>query len=145
MTNDWTFNDVPVTFAPEEFESFVYLITNLVSGRRYIGKKTCYSRTTLPPLKGQKRRRKIVKPSDYLTYYGSSAELQGDVETLGKDSFKREILHWCVTRSDASYMEIKEQLARDVLLSDDYYNSWITCKISGSHLKNLHKVPQKVS
>lgn len=137
---NWSFNGKIVTVAPEEYESFVYLITNLVSGRKYIGKKTLWSRTTLPPLVGQKKKRKVVKPSDWLRYYGSSAELQGDVETLGKDSFKREILHWCVTRSDASYMEIKEQLARDVLLSDDYYNSWITCKISGSHLKNLQKV-----
>lgn len=140
-SSDWTYQGSPITIAPEEFESFVYLITNLLNGRRYIGKKTLFSRTTLPPLKSAKstKKRKLVKESDWKKYFGSSAELQGDVALHGEDNFTREILHWCKTRSDASYLEIREQLIRDVLLSDDYYNSWITCKISGSHLKNLQK------
>jgi len=88
-------------------------------------------------LKGKTRKRKVTKESDWMAYYGSSEELMLLVEANGADSFKREILHLCHSRGEMSYLEAKEQFDREVLLSTDYYNGIINCKIHKSHVKRL--------
>ena len=72
--------------------------------------------------------------SDWQTYYGSSDFLKAEILEQGVENYSREILHWCNSKSEMSYMETKEQFVRDVLLSYDYYNSWITCKIHKAHV-----------
>jgi hypothetical protein len=120
-----------------DYVGFVYIITDLTNNKKYVGKKLFESKRTLPPLKGKTRKRKVTKESDWMSYYGSSEELMLLVEANGADTFKREILHLCHSRGEMSYLEAKEQFDRGVLLSDDFYNGIINCKIHKSHVKRL--------
>lgn len=113
---------------------FVYLITNLTNGKKYIGKKFFYSSKT-KQVKGKKKKFKVS--SDWQTYYGSNEELKKDVTIQGREQFKREILHLCVSKGTCGYLEAKEQFVSGALESDDYYNSWIMVRVRKSHLKGL--------
>jgi hypothetical protein len=117
-----------------DYVGFVYLITNLDNDKKYIGKKWFWSTKKLPPLKGKKRKRTVVKESDWKQYYGSSEEVKLLLEQHGKDNFKREILRLCKTKGECTYYEAKLQFDFDVLLRDDYYNEFIGCKIHSKHL-----------
>jgi hypothetical protein len=134
----WLRNDVEFTSDMiGDYVGFVYIITDLKNDKKYIGKKLFESKRTLPPLKGKTRKRKMTKESDWMTYYSSSEALMLLVETDGAEFFKREILHLCHSRGEMSYLEAKEQFDRGVLLSDDYYNGIINCKIHKTHVKRL--------
>lgn len=114
-----------------DYVGFVYLITNQINNRKYIGKKNFYfSKTKI--LKGKKKRYKVE--SDWLDYYGSNKELAADIESLGKENFKREILRLCKSKGEFSYFEAKYQFDANVLESDEYYNSWIMCRVHKKHL-----------
>lgn len=121
---------------------FVYLITNTVSGRKYIGKKLAkFSKTTQKTVKlknGTKKKKKIRTKvdSDWRDYYGSSPELSKDVEALGADKFTREILYYCKSKAECSYIEAREQFTRKVLETTDYYNGHIQVRVHGSHILN---------
>ena len=128
----WTYQGEPVDSISDEYEGFVYLITNLTNGRKYIGKKLAKFKTTKPPLKGRKNRRRGHKESDWREYWGSSDKLQADVSALGEDKFTREILYYCKSRAEMSYIEAREQFDRRVLESDDYYNGIINVRVGGS-------------
>lgn len=117
-----------------DYFGFVYEIENLKSGRKYIGKKL-FTKAGYKTVKG--KRKKIRKESDWLSYYGSSPELQKDVESLGTENFKRTILRLCKTRGEASYYEAKYQFEVDAILRDDYYNGWMSVRVSSSHVKHL--------
>ena len=118
---------------------FVYIITDLSNGKKYVGKKKFISKTKRPPLKGKTRKRTVIKESDWMDYYGSSEEVKSLVEQHGPEAFKREILHLCDTLGEMSYLELDEQMKREVLLTDDYYNEFVGVKIHSSHVKNLRK------
>lgn len=122
---------------PDKFTGFVYLITDLVNGKKYIGKKQFTNTKTLPPLKGQKRKRKKVTESDWQDYFGSNEKIKSLVEEHGRDRFKREILKLCRSTAEMTYWETKLQFDYDVLLRDDFYNDYIMCRISGSHMRAL--------
>lgn len=133
--NPWIYKDEPFTSEDiGEYIGFVYLLTD-PNGKKYVGKKLFVSKRKLPPLKGKTRRRTVVKESDWKTYYGSSEEVQKLVES--NIPFKREILHLCKNKGELSYMELKEQVEREVLLSNDYFNGIIQVKIHSSHVRNL--------
>lgn len=133
--NPWIYNDEPFTSEHiGEYVGFVYLLTD-PNGKKYVGKKLFVSKRKLPPLKGQTRRRTKISESDWKTYYGSSEEVQTLVES--NVQFKREILHLCKKKGELSYLEAKEQFDRKVLLTDEYYNGIINCKIHASHVKDL--------
>jgi hypothetical protein len=137
----WTYNNEVVEELPADCEGFVYLITNLTNDKKYIGKKLARFKTTKPPLKGRKNKRRGTKESDWRTYWGSSDHLNADVLTLGEDKFTREILYFCPSRGVLSYLEAKEQFDRKVLETDDYYNGIINVRVGSSkilteHLKN---------
>jgi hypothetical protein len=117
-----------------DYYGFVYLITNLKDGRKYIGKKFFYSMRT-KQVKGKKKKYKI--PSNWQTYYGSSDSLTKDVLQLGHDNFKREILHLCRSKGECGYLEAKEQFIEGALESDDYYNTWIMVRVRKSHIQGL--------
>ena len=95
--------------------SFVYVITNTANGRKYVGKKFLWSQRTLPPLKGQTRKRKVVKPSDWEKYYGSCKPLIKDIEKYGKEAFTREIIELYPDKREANYAELCFQIYANVL------------------------------
>ena len=137
----WIYESQTITAIPEEYAGFVYLITNKLTGRKYIGKKLSkFSKTTYKTIKlknGKKKRKKIKGKidSDWQTYYGSSPELTKDVEQFGTENFTREILYYCRSKSECSYVEAREQFIRKVLESDEYYNGHIQVRVHGSHIK----------
>jgi len=110
----------------------VYIITNLTNNKKYIGKKLAKFKTTKPPLKGRKNKRRGYKESDWRDYWGSSDKLNEDVQALGTDKFTREILYYCNSRGLMSYLEAREQFERRVLESDEYYNGIINVRVGGS-------------
>ena len=138
----WLYENTSIESLPEDCVGFVYLITNLTTGRMYIGKKLAkFAKTTYRVVKlknGKKKRKKIRGKieSDWQTYYGSNTELNRDVERLGVDNFSREILYYCSSKAECSYIEAREQFARRVLESDLYYNGQISVRVHGSHIKN---------
>ena len=120
--NPWLWNGTP--FREEHISNsfgFVYIIQNKITNKKYIGKKFFYS-TNRVVQKGKTRRKVIRKFSDWKKYYGSSKSLKEDVELYGKGSFSRTILSLHVSRGDVNYYEMKEQVIRDVLNSEEYYN-----------------------
>lgn len=141
----WLYKSQQVDVLPEDCVGFVYQITNTITGRKYIGKKLAkFSKTTYKVVKlknGNKKKKKIRSKidSDWQLYYGSSPELTKDIELLGTQNFSREILYYCQSKSECSYIEAREQFARQVLESDDYYNGHIQVRVHGSHIKKLKK------
>jgi len=132
----WYYEDQP--FEPTEeflkqYHGFVYEVTELDTGKKYIGKKGFWSTRRLPPLKGKTRKRLTIKESDWKDYYGSSEEVKRLVEDGG--AFRRDILRLCKTKGECSYYEAKAQFDKDVLFDDTYYNEFIGCKIHSKHLK----------
>lgn len=128
----WTYQGKIIEEIPNEYEGFVYLITNLTNNKKYIGKKLAKFKTTKPPLKGKKNKRRGFKESDWKDYWSSSDKLQEDVKTLGEENFTREILYFCKSRAEMSYIEAREQFDRRVLETDDYYNGIIDVRVGGS-------------
>ena len=138
----WYYQDTPVEILPEECVGFVYLITNNLSRRKYIGKKLAkFSKTSVKVVKqknGIKKKKRIRTKidSDWREYYGSSIDLAADILKLGTENFSREILYYCASKAECSYIEAREQFNRKVLESDDYYNGQIRVRVHGSHIKN---------
>jgi hypothetical protein len=138
----WLYENTQIQELPEDCVGFVYLITNKLSGRKYIGKKLAkFSKTSYRVVKlknGNKKRKKIKSKidSDWQLYYGSNDQLNRDILAQGADNFTREILFYCKSKAECSYIEAREQFNHKVLETDDYYNGQIVCRIHGSHIKN---------
>lgn len=130
--------ELPEDVDHNDLYGFVYLITNIKNGRKYIGKKFFWRKKILPVTKTRKRRKHTQVESDWKDYYGSSEELSADVKKYGKDNFRREILHLCKTKGECGYLEAKEQFVRDALLTEDYYNTWIQVRVRKNHINGLH-------
>jgi len=136
----WIFQDKEFTSEDiGKWFGFVYRVTDKTDGRKYIGKKQFFNTKTLPPLKGQKKKRKKVTESDWVDYFGSNDVIKGLVISDGRDRFEREILKLCRSSSECTYYEAKMQFEYDVLLNPDYFNDYIMCRISGSHMRALLK------
>jgi hypothetical protein len=136
----WFYNNSLVETLPDDCVGFVYIITNNTTGRKYIGKKLAkFSKTkykTVTLKNGTKKKKKIREKidSDWRDYYGSNDQLNKDVEQLGKENFTREILFYCKSKAECSYIEAREQFSRKVLESTDYYNGHIQVRVHGSHI-----------
>jgi hypothetical protein len=136
----WLYQETIINELPEDCIGFVYCVTNLINNRKYIGKKLAkFSKTTYKTVKlknGTKKKKKIRSKidSDWQTYFGSNLELNKDVEQLGTENFKREILYYCKSKAECSYIEAREQFDRKVLESKDYYNGQISVRVHGSHI-----------
>ena len=129
---NWTYKGNKILKLPIDCVGFVYQITNTINNRMYIGKKLAKFKRSRPPLKGRRNKRRYKVNSDWEDYYGSSDNLTIDINKLGKNKFKREILFYCKSKAELSYIEAREQFARKVLESDDYYNGHIRVRIHGS-------------
>jgi hypothetical protein len=137
----WYYQNTIVETLPEVCIGFVYCITNNITGRKYIGKKLSkFSKTTYKTVKlknGTKKKKRIKSKidSDWREYYGSNDQLNKDVEQIGRENFHREIIYYCTSKAECSYIEAREQFSRRVLESDDYYNGQIAVRVHGSHIK----------
>ena len=129
----WYYNGVPYEEDGTHF-GYVYLIENLITGRKYVGRKyfTCAG---YKQVNGKKK--KIRKTSDWETYWGSNETLKREVTELGEHNFRRTILHLCKSKSECSYFETYEIFSRHALLDSVYYNDWVSAKVRRAHLKNL--------
>jgi hypothetical protein len=142
----WTYLNKPVTELPDDVIGFVYLITNLTTGRKYIGKKLAKFAKTRYKMHTQKNGKRVKKKirshidSDWKDYYGSSEALTKDIELLGKSQFSREIVRMCYSKAECSYYEAKEQFYNEVLETDAWYNGQISVRVHKNHI--VAKKPQ---
>ena len=132
----WSYQNQQVEEIPEGYIGFVYLITNLQTGQKYIGKKL-FTFAGSKKVKGKKK--KIRKSSDWKTYWGSSKDLLKEIEQFGQHNFTREIVRLCKNRAECSYYEAKLIFETDAILSDKYYNDWCSVKISSVHVNAIYK------
>ena len=121
----WLFKNTEVnniSDIPEGVVGFVYLISNEKTGEWYVGKKSLYSTRSLPPLKGYKRKRKVTKQSNWLTYQSSSQTV--------KEWFspKKYILKYCYSQKEMTYQEIKALMCSDALEDSKCLNENISGK-----------------
>ena len=153
-TPSWTYQGrliTDISDMPEGTYGFIYEVRYKPKDIRYIGKKVLYfernkrlGKRALQELKEERAKKglkgrtplkqKVITESDWKDYYGSNKNVQELVESKGKDKYKREILILCKTKGECSYYEAKYQFKYDVLLSDEYYNELISCKIHSKHL-----------
>jgi hypothetical protein len=135
----WLYEDKEFTEV-EDYYGFIYLIENLVNGKKYIGRKYL-TKAGYKTVKG--KRKKLRVESDWRDYYGSSTSLKEDIDHYGKDNFRRTILRLCKSRGECNYFETKYIFDNDAILDPKYYNSWVSCKIQTSHVKALLFNPEQ--
>lgn len=128
----WIYKGKPLEEIPDDAYGFVYLITNNADNRYYVGRKFFYSTKTRQV---NKKKKKVKVESDWKDYYGSNKTLQEDVSRLGPGAFHREILHLCKSKGTCNYYEASEIFKRDAILNENYYNGWISVKVSESQVK----------
>jgi hypothetical protein len=136
----WQYNGEDFDETPKSMEGFVYLITNLVNHKKYIGKKHFWTRQ-----KNKKTGRRKTEESDWRNYFGSCDELNEDVKILGQDKFLREILYLCPHKKSMSYYETYEQFNRNVLMNEEYYNTNIGGTFYMSESERIYGVVLKSS
>jgi len=140
--NNWLYNNQEVKSIEDlgpKVVGFIYKITNLKTGMFYIGRKQLISttnkklgkkeRAALPTKSGRKpTKKKVIKESNWIEYYGSSTPLLEDINKLGKKNFKREIIQLCHNKKQLSFYEIKFMILHNVLEVDNCYNSCVAAK-----------------
>jgi len=131
----WYYNGEPLEEIPEGYVAFVYQITNLESGKKYIGKKI-FTSTRKQKVKGKTRKKTVKKESNWKEYFGSNLGLLADLAQLGQDRFKREVLVLCKTKGTANYHEARLQMINNVLENDEWYNEWVFVKVHRTHIKS---------
>ena len=136
--NPWTYQGSTFTSADiDGFFGFVYRITNLQSGKAYIGRKYFWQFR-----KPRGKSRKVRSESDWKRYYGSSEELNADRKLIGNNCFRREIISLHETKGWVNYEETKQLFLNNVLSEDEnFYNS----NILGRYMKKDYYNEQRTS
>ena len=141
---NWYYNNEPIDSLPDDCVGFVYCITDTINNKRYIGKKLAkFKKTkqkTVTLKSGGKKKKKITEyvDSDWREYFGSNNEIKKMIEEIGSAHLFREILIFCSTTGEMSYIESKYQFQYDVILNPSkWYNAYIMCRVAPSHVKNL--------
>ena len=118
--NPWIYEGRPFTSDDiGDYYGFIYCITNTSTGRKYFYQKR----------KPRGGKRRVTSESDWKRYYGRADELKQDIRSLGRSSFRREILSLHTTLGKVNYEETKQLFLHNVLTEalDDgtpmYYNS----------------------
>ena len=139
--NPWLYEGKPFTTDDiGDFFGFVYRITNIESGKQYIGRK--YFQQKRKPRGGKRR---VTSESDWKRYYGSSSELSADRKLLGNAAFKREILSLHTRLGDVNFEETKQLFLHNVLTetldgkTPLYYNS----NILGRYMRKDYFKPEQ--
>ena len=138
--NPWVFDDKPFTSKDiGKSYGFVYLITDSITGKMYVGRKYFWS---MRKKKGASKRKR--EESDWKSYYGSGDEIKALVKEFGQDRFNRQILSVHSTRGDVNYSEVREQFRRDVLEDDRYINANINGKWfrKPKHIMDARRLPR---
>ena len=130
-TGHWNYNKP----FPENCYGFIYQIENKTTGKKYIGKKQVVRKLKRAPLKGKKNKRHVLVESDWKTYTGSCNQLNEEINLHGKEDFAFLILGLCYNKWEMAYEEAKLQFELGVLLSDEYYNGIIHCRIGNKPKK----------
>ena len=120
----WLYENKIVKEAPDNFFGFVYLITNLKNGKKYIGRKY-FGTSRRVKVAGKKRRKVIRKDSNWREYTGSSKTLLADIDKIGKKNFKFNILAYGKTKGEVNYIEENIHHRLHVSCDDSYYNDCI--------------------
>lgn len=119
---------------PKQHYGFVYRITNKQTGKKYIGKKFFWFKKIKTVKKKKKR---YLAESDWKEYWGSSESLLKDIAAFGHSAFEREIIRICATKSECAYCELREQMIENAILSEEYYNDWVSGKITRRHMQKI--------
>lgn len=119
----------------------VYQITRLRDCKKYIGQKKFVNQITRPPLKGKRNKRHSTIESNWRDYWGSNDELLEDIKREGQNGFVRDAVWFCKSKSQMNYLESKAIFSSDAIIRDDYYNSWVSVKVSRNQLKGVVEVP----
>ena len=128
----WLYEEKEIDYElVNEYYGFVYLIENIKTGKRYIGRKY-FTKASSKQIKGKRKR--CRKESDWKDYWGSSSRLLSEIEKEVQDKFKRSILRLCKTRGECNYWEAKLQFMHNVLETDDYYNDNIMMKFTRNNI-----------
>lgn len=150
MKNYWIYQNKTISILEDLPDSdnlygFVYKIVNTVTGKFYIGKKALkhsfkrkISAKDQKKLRTRKKYQYVLKDSDWLNYYGSSKELQDEIQLIGHNRFKRIIIELCYTKKYLGYAEVEWQIKEDVLRRETY-NGNIMGKYYRRDLENKNK------
>ena len=126
----WIYHSKPLTEIPLNTIGFVYQIYNHQSKKFYIGKKLFHFQKTIQK---NNKKKKIKIESDWKLYNGSNKNLLNDI-IQHNPILTKNILYLCYSKSQCSYLELKEQIINDAILSPHYYNDWISAKITRNHM-----------
>lgn len=132
----WIFDGVPLAEPPEGAIGFIYRVTDTRTGKKYIGKKLFNFRRT-KTIAGKKK--KVTIASDWLSYYGSNKTLQEEIKVGGVEYFHREIIKLCYSKTECNYEETRCIIEERALFRDDYYNDWVTFKVTRKHIESATK------
>jgi hypothetical protein len=137
----WQYQGVDFTEQNGDYFGFIYRITNTQTGRIYIGRKL-FTKARIQAKTKTKKRKKLRVSNDWQNYWGSSAELLADVALLGEENFTREIIRLTTKRGETNYYEALEILTSGALLSEKFYNKWVSLKLHKSSLAHLSSSSQ---
>ena len=117
----WEGNHIKDEEVPENAVGFIYMIEHIPTGKYYIGKKNLWAKRTLPPLKGTKRKRKIIKESDWKSYMSSNQWIKEEA-SADVTAFKKKILQFCYSAKSLTYYELYWQMQYNVLVDENSLN-----------------------
>ena len=135
--NCWLWENNCLNTAHEDYFGFIYVITNKIDGKIYVGKKQFAFKRKVTLAKknqiGNKKKEIKFVDSGWKKYWGSCKLLQEDLKLLGEENFVREILFFAKSKAELTYYELFYQLKHEVLLQPSY-NGWISGKVWKAHL-----------
>lgn len=145
----WIHKTLPVLSIenmPEKTYGFIYKVTHIPTGKKYIGKKVLYfernkklGKKELAILSEERKaqglrgrtplKKKVTTESDWKTYFGSQKEILTLVKNGKSEDFKREILQYVPDKKQLTYYECKYLFINGVLETrNDYINDNILGK-----------------
>ena len=123
---------------PSNCVGFIYKITNVKTGKFYIGRKSLYSNTKKRLTKAEKAlqtgpgrkptSKRVIAESNWINYWGSNKTILQEIKESGTDYFRKEIIKFCFSTKELTYWEMHFQCINEVLLTDKSYNTNILGK-----------------
>lgn len=139
----WIWNGSPLSSIPESDKnkvySFVYKITNNITGKFYIGYKGFYSKSTRIV---KHKKKHFEKESDWQKYWSSGELLHGDISYYGTGNYTRKILALCPNKAVGKFIELCYQIKYKVCTenADKTFNNILNVRLSGNGLGRYTEV-----